>query len=116
MTLTPIDWVIIAIYLAACVGAGIGTRRYVRDMDDFELAGRQVDVNLGVASLAATEIGIVTVMYSGEMGFKSGLAGAAPGVLMSLAMLIVGMTGFVIEPLRNAGVVTIRAPRKLRPT
>jgi SSS family solute:Na+ symporter len=107
MTLTPIDWVIIAIYLAACVGAGIGTRRYVRDMDDFELAGRQVDVNLGVASLAATEIGIVTVMYTGEMGFKSGLAGAAPGVLMSLAMLIVGMTGFVIEPLRNAGVVTI---------
>jgi hypothetical protein len=49
MTLTPIDWVIIAIYLAACVGAGIGTRRYVRDMDDFELAGRQVDVNLGRA-------------------------------------------------------------------
>lgn len=107
MTLTAIDWVIIAIYLAGCVGAGIRTRRYVRDLNDFALAGRQVDVNLGVASLAATEIGIVTVMYTGEMGFKSGLAGAAPGVLLCLAMLIVGMTGFVIEPLRDAGVVTI---------
>ncbi len=107
MTLTPIDWVIVAIYLAGCVGAGIRTRRYVRNLNDFALAGRQVDVNLGVASLAATEIGIVTVMYTGEMGFKSGLAGAAPGVLLCLAMLIVGVTGFVIEPLRNAGVVTI---------
>jgi solute:Na+ symporter, SSS family len=107
MTLTAIDWIIIAIYLAGCVGAGIRTRRYVRDLNDFALAGRQVDVNLGVASLAATEIGIVTVMYTGEMGFKSGLAGAAPGVLLCLAMLMVGMTGFVIGPLRDAGVVTI---------
>ncbi len=107
MTLTPIDLVIIAAYLVGCVAAGIHTRRYVRDVNDFALAGRQVDVNLGVASLAATEIGIVTVMYTGEMGFKSGLAGAAPGVLLCLAMLIVGMTGFAIEPLRNAGVVTI---------
>jgi SSS family solute:Na+ symporter len=107
MTLTAIDWAIISLYLAGCVVAGIRTRRYVRDVDDFALAGRQVDVHLGVASLAATEIGIVTVMYSGEMGFKSGLAGAAPGILMCLAMLIVGMTGFVIGPLRDAGVVTI---------
>lgn len=107
MILTPIDWIIIALYLVGCVAAGIRTRRYVRDVNDFALAGRQMDVNLGVASLAATEIGIVTLMYAGEMGFKSGLAGAAPGILMCLAMLAVGMTGFVIEPLRNAGVVTI---------
>jgi len=107
MTLTPVDWAIVALYLAVCLGAGIRMRRYVRNVSDFTLAGREMDVHLGVASLAATEIGIVTVMYTGEMGFKSGLAGAAPGILLCLAMLIVGMTGFVIEPLRNAGVVTI---------
>ena len=107
MTLTPVDWIIVAAYLTICVGAGIRMRRYVRDVEDFALAGREMDVHLGVASLAATEIGIVTVMYTGEMGFRNGLAGAAPGVLMCLAMLLVGMTGFVIEPLRNAGVVTI---------
>jgi len=107
MTLFPIDWVIIAVYLAGCVVAGVWMRRYIRNVDDFAVAGREMDLNLGVASLAATEVGIVTVMYTAEMGFKNGLAGATPGVLGCLAMLLVGMTGFVIVPLRKAGVITI---------
>ena len=82
-------------------------RRYVRDVEDFAVAGREMDLNLGIASLAATELGIVTVMYTAELGFKNGLAGAIPGVLGCLAMLLVGMTGFVIVPLRKAGVITI---------
>ncbi len=107
MTLTPIDWTIIAVYLVGCIAAGVWMRRYVRDVEDFAVAGREMDLNLGIASLAATELGIVTVMYTAELGFKNGLAGAIPGVLGCLAMLLVGMTGFVIVPLRKAGVITI---------
>jgi SSS family solute:Na+ symporter len=107
MLLTPIDWIIIVVYMVGCVVAGVWMRRYVRNVDDFAVAGREMDLNLGVASLAATEVGIVTVMYTAENGFKNGLAGATPGVLGCIMMLIVGITGFVIVPMRNAGVMTI---------
>ena len=66
-----------------------------------------MDVYLGIASLAATEFGIVTCMYAAQNGFEKGFAGATPGILMALAMLIVGLTGFCIKPLRESGVITI---------
>ncbi|OHB80302.1 MAG: hypothetical protein A2W31_14375, partial [Planctomycetes bacterium RBG_16_64_10] len=107
MTLSAVDWVIIGIYLVGCVVTGVWMRRYVQNVEDFAVAGREMDVHLGIASLAATEFGIVTVMYAAEMGFKNGLAGATPGILECLAFLLVGMTGFVIVPLREAGVMTL---------
>jgi SSS family solute:Na+ symporter len=82
-------------------------RRYVRGVEDFAIAGREMDVNLGIASLAATELGLVTIMYTAQLGYEKGLAGAAIGVIMCAAVWVVGRTGFVIEPLRNAGVLTI---------
>jgi SSS family solute:Na+ symporter len=107
MAMAAIDWGIIVVYMVGCIAAGVWMRRYVRDVEDFAIAGREMDLNLGIASLAATEVGIVTVMYAAEGGFKNGLAGATPGVLGFLVMLLVGITGFVIVPLRNAGVITI---------
>jgi SSS family solute:Na+ symporter len=66
-----------------------------------------MNIYLGVASLAATEFGIVTCMYTAQNGYDKGFSGALPGILQATAMLIVGITGFCIKPLRNAGVMTI---------
>ena len=107
MTLTPFDWAIIVVYLAGCMTAGIWMRRYVRDVEDFAVAGREMDVNLGIASLAATELGVVTLMYAAQLGYEKGFAGAMIGVLTAAAMFLVGRTGFVIQPLRASGVMTI---------
>jgi len=107
MTLVPTDWLIIVVYLVGCIAAGVWMRRYIRGVEDFAVAGREMDLNLGIASLAATEMGLVTVMYTAELGFTNGPAGATIGVLMAAAMLLVGATGFVIRPLRDAGVITI---------
>src|SRR6266699_1934926 len=107
MHLAPIDWIIIAVYLAGCMAAGIWMRRFVRGVEDFAIAGRAMDLNLGIASLAATELGLVTVMYTAQLGFTHGFAGATVGVLMAAAMYFVGCTGFIIGPLRRAGVMTI---------
>jgi len=107
MTLSPLDWAIIAVYLVGCIAAGVWMKRYIRGVEDFAVAGREMDVNLGIASLAATEVGIVTIMYTGQMGFTNGFAGATPGVLTAAMMFLVGCTGFVIVPMRNAGVITI---------
>ncbi len=102
-----IDWVVIVVYLAGTIAAGLAMRRYVGKLEHFIVAGREMDVYLGVASLAATEFGIITAMYTAELGFKNGFAGATPGILMALAMAGVGITGFVIKPLRDSGVLTI---------
>src|SRR5258706_165364 len=107
MHLALIDWLIIVVYLVGCMAAGIWMRRYVRGVEDFAVAGREMDLNLGIASLAATELGLVTVMYTAQLGFTKGFAGATIGVLMAAAMYLVGRTGFVIGPLRQAGVMTI---------
>jgi SSS family solute:Na+ symporter len=107
MHLSTIDWLIIAVYLIGCMAAGIWMRRFVRGVEDFAVAGRAMDLNLGIASLAATELGLVTVMYTAQLGFTNGFAGATIGFLMAAAMYVVGCTGFVIGPLRRAGVLTI---------
>ncbi|MBI3851969.1 MAG: sodium:solute symporter family protein [Verrucomicrobia bacterium] len=107
MTLAPLDWAIIVVYLVGCMVAGIWMRRYISHVDDFTVAGREVDVNLGIASLAATEMGLVTIMYTAQLGFEKGFAGATIGVIWAICLYLVGATGFVIGPLRAAGVVTI---------
>ena len=107
MTLHPIDWIIIVGYVIGCLSAGLWMRRFIRGVDDFTIAGREVHVNLGIASLAATEMGLVTVMYTAQLGYEKGFAGEIIGVIMAVAFLFVGCTGFVIRPLRDAGVMTI---------
>lgn len=66
-----------------------------------------MNLYLGIASLAATEFGIVTCMYTAQNGYDKGFAGAVPGMLQFAAMLVVGFTGFCIKPLRDAEVLTI---------
>src|SRR5882672_2094528 len=101
------DGSIVGLYLLLTMAAGLAVRRYVRRVDDFLVAGREMDVHLGIASLAATEFGIVTCMYTAQAGWRYGFAGATPGVLQAVAMFLVGATGFCVKPLRNAGVLSI---------
>ena len=102
-----LDGSIVGLYLLITMVAGLMVRKYVGKVEHFLVAGREMDVYLGIASLAATEFGIVTCMYTAQNGFEKGFAGATPGILMAAAMLVVGLTGFVIKPLRDSGVMTI---------
>lgn len=102
-----LDGSIVGLYLLVTMAAGLSVRKYVGKVDDFLVAGREMNVYLGIASLAATEFGIVTCMYTAEAGYKYGFAGATPGIAMALSMLVIGYTGFCIKPLRDSGVITI---------
>jgi len=102
-----LDGSIVGLYLLVTMVAGLMVRKYVGKVEHFLVAGREMDVYLGIASLAATEFGIVTCMYTAQNGYEKGFAGATPGILMALAMAGVGLTGFVIKPLRDSGVITI---------
>ena len=102
-----IDGSIILLYLVGTITAGLYVRKYVRGVSDFLVAGRQVNLYLGIASLSATEFGIATCMANAELGFKYGFAGITPGIALALAMYVVGSTGFCIKPLRDHNVITI---------
>ncbi len=102
-----IDGTIVLLYLIGTVTAGLLVRKYVLKVDDFLLAGRNVNMYLGIASLSATEFGIATCMANAELGFKYGFSGITPGIALAVAMFVVGATGFCIKPLRKLNAVTV---------
>lgn len=102
-----VDGSIVGFYLLITMAAGLYVRKYVGKVEHFLVAGREMNVYLGIASLAATEFGIVTCMYTAQNGYLYGFAGATPGILTAAAMFVIGKTGFVVKPLRDSGVITI---------
>ncbi len=109
-----IDGSIVGVYILATMVAGIAVRKYVGKVEHYLIAGREMNLYLGIASLAATEFGIVTCMYTAQSGYVNGFSGATPGILAALTMFLVGYTGFCVKPLRDAGVMTIPELFELR--
>ncbi|MBP86954.1 MAG: hypothetical protein CMJ64_09585 [Planctomycetaceae bacterium] len=102
-----LDWGIVAAYLAISLVIGLLVKRYATNMTAYIAAGQSVGVWLGVATMTGTELGLVTVMYSAEKGFKGGFAAFHIAVLAGIVTFFVGVTGFIVAPLRELGVLTI---------
>lgn len=102
-----IDGSIIGLYLLLTMAAGVWLRKRVRRVEDFLVAGREMNLHLGIASLAATEFGVITCMYAAQGGYTQGFAGALPGICQAAAMFAIGMSGFCVNRLRDSGVMTL---------
>jgi len=74
---------------------------------DFFVSGRDVGLWTAVATLGATEIGLITIAYNAQKGFNDGFAAFHIGAAAFVGCVIVGLTGFVVAPLRRTGVLTI---------
>jgi solute:Na+ symporter, SSS family len=114
MNFHPVDWIILVAYLGASVFIGIRAKRYVEDMEGYFVAGRRVKVALGSATLIATEIGVVTFMYFGELGYVTGLSCFALGIVGVFGYLVIGKTGFIVSGLRRLKIITIPEFYELR--
>ena len=104
---TPIDWVIVVVYLLLSVGVAFFVKRYAGNMTNFVSAGRAVGTWLGIATLTGTEMGLITVMYSAQKGFTSGFAAFHIGVIAGIVAFLIGVTGFIVVRLRAPEVLTI---------
>lgn len=93
---------------------GIRAKRYVENMEGYFVAGRRVKVALGSATLIATEIGVVTFMYFGELGYVTGFSCFILGVIGVFGYLVIGKTGFIVSGLRKLKVITIPEYYELR--
>lgn len=102
-----LDWVIVIAYLLGTMAAGLYGKKYVSGLSDFLVAGRQLGTFIGVATLAATEIGTITFMYYAELGYKTGFASFINGLVAGAVMIFIGRTGFIIRRLRALRLMTI---------
>ena len=102
-----LDWVIVAVYLLASMVIGVVANRYIASLSDYLVAGRSLRVWLAVATMTGTELGLVTVVYSAELGYKYQFAPLVLGLIELGAMLAIGLTGLIVYRLRQTGVMTI---------
>lgn len=107
MNFTTLDWAIVIGYLIASVSVGLIGKRYVGNLSHYLVAGRELGLYLGIATLAATEIGTITFMYNGELGYKYGFAAFAAAMISGVVMIIVGRTGFIISRFRELKLMTV---------
>ncbi len=104
---TVLDWCILVGYLVAVVSIGVYIRKYVASATDFIVAGRGLKTFLAIATMIGTELGLVTVMYSSQKGFTGGFAAFHIAFAAAIVTLFVGLSGFIVVPLRRLNVMTI---------
>ncbi len=102
-----LDWMIVCVYICIPVVIGIVVRKYVRQLSDFIVAGRSLKLFIAIATLTGTELGLVTVMYNAELGFKHGFSAFHVGLIETFCILAIGLTGFIVYKLRQLRVMTI---------
>lgn len=107
MNFQILDWFILLAYLGVSVFVGIRAKKYVENAEGYFVAGRRVKVALGSATLIATEIGIVTFMYFGELGYVTGFSCFVLGIIGFVGYFVIGKTGFIVSALRKLRVITI---------
>ena len=107
MNFSTLDWIIVAVYITATLAAGLAGKKYITSASDFLLAGRHLGKFIGIATLAATEIGTITFMYYAELGYKDGFSSFINGLIAGGVMIGLGATGFMIFKLRDLGLTTV---------
>src|SRR5947208_1971473 len=74
MTLTAIDWLIMAVYLVFVVGIGFWLRRSIRTSTDFFLSGRSIPAWVAGLAFISANLGAQEVIGMGASGAKYGIA------------------------------------------
>ena len=101
-----VDWGFIALFLLGIGWVCIIARRYGSSLADFLVAGRSLGMFRGIATLASTEMGLITIMYMAEESYLNGFVAMSVGVVAALTMAFVGLTGFIVHKLRDQGMMT----------
>jgi SSS family solute:Na+ symporter len=101
------DWVLVVGFLIFYGWLGLTAKKRAGTLDDFLVMGRKLGPIWGVATLSATETGLVTLIYFAEEAYLSGFVALILASIAALAMWMVGWTGFVVRKLRELRVRTV---------
>lgn len=67
--MSPLDWIVIAAYLAGTIGLGLWLSRKQDDLEDYFLGGRTIPWWAALLSLVATTISAATFLGAPEQGY-----------------------------------------------
>lgn len=81
--------------------------RFIKNATDFAAAGRAMGTYMAVATLSATEMGLVTVMYFAQEAFTNGFSAFLYGIIAGVTGLILGVTGFGVVRYRRTNSLTV---------
>ncbi len=77
------------------------------DLSEYFISSRDLDLWTAIATLGATEIGLITIAYNAQKGFNEGFSAFHIGIAGLIGCAAVGLTGFVVKPMRRANVLTL---------
>lgn len=102
-----LDAVIVVAYLLAALLVGIVANRRVGGVASYLVGGRAAGPALNSASYVGTGLGLVTLMYASIDAFSNGFAYVTLALIGFVVSVFLGLTGFVIGPLRRLELLTI---------
>ncbi len=94
-------------YVAAILIAHRGKARHASGLTEFFVSGRDLGLGTAIATLGATEIGLITIAYNAQKGFNEGFSAFHIGLAALVGCTFVGLLGFVVKPIRRTGVLTL---------
>ena len=97
--------IIIAVYFLGMIAIGVASRRKIRGVDDFFVAGRKGSTLFITGSLLATIVGGSATVGMAGLGFTQGLTGAWWLLVGSIGLVILGLFG--AEKVRKFALYTL---------
>lgn len=115
-----IEWLIIVVFLLLLAGTSLYTKRYIKGVSDWLVAGRNCGRYLGATAGEAASMGAITIIAGLQASFVGGPVFWWVIIITMVVYIIISVTGWGIFRLRQTRVMTInellerRYSRKLR--
>ena len=106
MNLHVIDWIIVGAFFLALSGVGWYTKRFMRGVADFLVAGRGMRKYLGFAAGDAADKGAASTVAAMEGYYRGGPAILFYGLFGLIWGVFLGKTGFIIHRYRETKIMT----------
>src|SRR5215212_3055673 len=103
----PIDWVLVAGTLALVLAFAVYTRRFVKSVADFLAAGRSAGRYLLANARGESDAGLANTRSKFEMVLVAGFVLNFWEKIQVPALLLVGITGFVVYRYRETRALTL---------
>jgi SSS family solute:Na+ symporter len=110
-------WFLLAfsvLYIVLILYAHKGRAAKGSGLTEFFVSGRDLGLGTAIATLGATEIGLITIAYNAQKGFNEGFSAFHIGLAALIGCALVGLFGFVVKPIRRTGVLTLPEYYELR--
>jgi SSS family solute:Na+ symporter len=105
--MAPVDWGILFVVLGALVGGVLLSRGYMRSVADFLAAGRTAGRYLISMAAGIAGLGAISIVGLLEMNYIAGFSMTWWGFTMSVVILIITVSGWVIYRFRQTRALTL---------